>query len=90
MQSLYTNEVREFIQTRDWPAGLILQVEENYTQLDDNQFEPYLQVVFFRDNFSQFPSDAQQKIAFTMNAVMMKLRNDGIPIYLEVRAHAEG
>jgi hypothetical protein len=76
LESLYTDEVRWFIRTRDWPKGLRFDVFEN----DDPA--PHLNIVFYRDNFIQFDTDAQLKIASVVQEVMTKLRGDGIPVYL--------
>ena len=86
--TLYSREVREYIRSRDWPKGLQLQIDEPMAEIDEGVFAPYLQIIFFRDNFNEFEPGEQLMIAQTMNEVMMKLRNDGIPCYLEVRAHA--
>lgn len=89
--TLYSREVREYIHSRDWPVGLVLDIEEQYVVLDEEQPDlvaPYLQIIFYRDNFNGFEPGKQLLIAQKMNEVMMKLRNDGIPCYLEVRAHA--
>lgn len=91
--TLYSNEVRDYVHSRDWPVGLILDIEEKFVEIDHREGsvpigQAYLQIIFYRDNFGVFEPGKQLLIAQTMNEVMMKLRNDGIPCYLEVRAHA--
>lgn len=76
MDSLYTSEVREFVHTRDWPKGLIVDVFE------DDDPAPHLNFIFYRDNFNQFDKDTQLRIANVLQEVMMKLRKDGIPCYM--------
>lgn len=79
--SLYTDEVRHYIRTRPWPKNLLMEVHE----FDDPA--PFLRLVFFRDNFSSFDGIDQKYIASQVNDLMVKIRKDGIPIYMEV---AEG
>lgn len=79
--SLYTPEVKRFIFTRNWPKGLIVDIKE-YTEP-----APYLQFIFYRDNFEQFDGERKQQIANTIQEVMMKLRRDGIPCFLEKKEY---
>lgn len=79
MNSLYNKEVKQFVFTRDWPKHLVFDIIE---YMDP---QPYLQFVFYRDNFNTFDGPDQLQIANMVNEVMMKLRNDGIPCYLEVK-----
>ena len=76
MESLYSDEVRAYVNTRDWPKGLRIDVFENYEP------GPHLNFVFYRDNFIQFDTDQQAKIASLVKEVMEKLRADGIPCYM--------
>jgi hypothetical protein len=73
-ETLYTPEVREFVRTRKWPKGLIMDVIE---------YEDYLGFRFYRDNFIQFDGEAQRQIASTIKEVMEKIRGMGIPCYME-------
>jgi hypothetical protein len=73
-ETLYTPEVREFVRTRKWPRGLIMDVIE---------YEDYLGFRFYRDNFIQFDGEAQRQIASTIKEVMEKIRGMGIPCYME-------
>lgn len=76
MTSLYTNEVREYVNTRPWPKGLKLTVTEPHEP------EPHLLFIFYRDNWLTFDSDQQMMIANIVGEVMNKLRRDGIPCYM--------
>lgn len=72
--TLYTPEIKEFVRTRAWPSGLIMDVVE---------YEEYLGFRFYRDNFIQFDGEAQRQIASTVKEVMEKIRGLGIPCYME-------
>lgn len=73
-KTLYTQEIREFVHSRPWPSGLILDVVE---------YQDYLGFRFYRDNFIKFDGDAQRQIAATVKEVMEKIRGMGIPCYME-------
>lgn len=75
MASLYSNEVRQFIKSRQWPKGLRMEVVE---------FPEFLRLRFFRDNLNSFDSEDKLQIAKLVNEVMMGIRKNGIPIYTEV------
>lgn len=79
METLYTNEVREFINTRPWPVQLKFMVVEYIEP------EPYLQFVMFRDNFNPIETAGKLQIAGMINEMFLSLRNKGVPIYLEMR-----
>lgn len=74
MNSLYTDEIRTFVRTREWPKGLILDVVE---------YPDYLGFRLYRDNFILFDGEAQRHIASIVKEVMEKIRGMGIPCYLE-------
>lgn len=74
MSTLYTPEIREFVHTRRWPKGLVVDIVE---------YESYLGFRFYRDNFITFDSDAQRQIAMQIKEVMETLRGQGIPCYME-------
>lgn len=82
MESLYSDEVRMFVHTRDWPKGLIMDIYE------ETEPGPHLNFVFYRDNFIRFNVDEQAKIAAIVKEVMEKLRADGIPCYMGKMEHA--
>ena len=73
--SLYTQAVREFIRTRDWPKGLVFDIFEN------DEPSPHLNIIFYRDNWLTLTFDQQQQVVTTVKGLMQKLWNDGIPIY---------
>ena len=74
--SLYTDEVKQYIHTRPWPRGLVMDVFE------DDDPVPHLNFIFYRDNFIKFDTDAQKQIASIIQEIMTKLRKDGIPCYM--------
>lgn len=76
MDSLYTDEVRRFVNTRDWPSGLIIQVAEQ------DEPAPHLNLIFYRDNWLTFDFEDQSKITSTVKEVMEKLWSMGIPTYV--------
>lgn len=73
MNSLYTPEVRQYVNSRNWPKGLQLDVFEDELQLN---------FVFYRDNWITFDTADQMQIAAMVKEVMEKLRKDGIPCYM--------
>ena len=72
--TLYTPEIKEFVRSRAWPKGLLLDVIE---------YEGHLGFRFYRDNFVQFDGEAQRQIASQVKEVMEKIRGLGIPCYME-------
>ncbi len=87
---LYTKEIDQYIDTRDWPKRLLYKIEEH--QITDDAYilstvshPMYLQFVLFRANFDSLDGEDRLQTYTTVREVMMKLRKDGIPIYLEVR-----
>lgn len=72
--TLYTDEIRTFVRSRNWPRGLVLDVIE---------YETHLGFRFYRDNFIKFDGEAQRQIASTVKEVMEKIRSLGIPCYME-------
>ena len=76
MNSLYTDELRTFVRTRDWPLKLIFHIVE---------YDEYLGFVLFRDNFNSFDGEDRLQIAMMVKEVMEKIRKIGVPIYMEVR-----
>lgn len=72
--SLYTDDIREFVNSRPWPRGLIMDVVE---------YDDYLGFRFYRDNFIKFDGEAQRQIASQIKEVMEKIRGLGIPCYME-------
>ena len=74
MNTLYPPEVKIFVNTRPWPKGLIFDVIE---------YEHHLGFRFYRDNFESFDGEGKQHIASIVQEVMNKIRNLGIPCYME-------
>ena len=74
MESLYTDDIRKYIRSRDWPKGLIYEVVE---------YEEHLAMRFFRDNFNSFDGEDRLHIAMMVKEVMEKIRSLGVPIYME-------
>lgn len=77
---LLTVEIQRYIHTREWPSGLQIRLIEQ---------EGYVQFVLFRDNFNAFDGEDKKQIAAMVKESMEKVRADGIPIYMEVRATRE-
>lgn len=75
VKTLYTPEIQNFIRTRDWPKGLIMDVYEQDDPL------PYLNIIFFRDNWITFSFEDQMKITSIVKEIMAKLWGMGIPTY---------
>lgn len=75
MESLYSDEIRNYIRTRSWPARLLYEIVE---------YNDYLGFRLFRNNFNSFDGEDRLQIAMTVKEIMEKIRADGIPIYMEV------
>lgn len=74
-ESLYTPEVREYIFSRDWPKGLILDVFEA------EEPAPHLNIIFYRDNWLTLAPEQHLQVVATVKQIMAKLWADGIPTY---------
>lgn len=86
MTSLYTNEVRQYIHSRPWPKGVVFDVIEydNVVPVAGVQInQQYLAFRFYLDNFATLSYDEMEHAKTVVTEVMWKLRNDGIPCYLE-------
>jgi hypothetical protein len=81
-ESLLTPEIRSYIYSQDWPKGhgLTLRLREQDT---------HLKLVVFRDEMIRLSGEELQQVANVMNRVLLKLRNDGIPIFFDVEATAK-
>lgn len=73
--SLYNNNIKQFVSSLKWPKGLVFDVVE---------YEYHLGFRFYRDNMNTFDSEDLMQIASQVKEVMEKIRNDGIPCYMEV------
>ena len=74
--SLYTDEVRAIIRSREWPVELVYEIVE---------YEDSLGLRFFRLNINALSIDDKLRLAPIINETMTTIRNKGIPIYTEVR-----
>lgn len=81
--NLYSQEVREFIHSRDWPSGVKFEIRQN------DEPAPHLNIVFYRDNWLTLDYQAQLKITEIVKEVMHKLHADGIPTYVGKIERAE-
>lgn len=79
MNSIYDNAIGRYARSRNWPKKFCYEIREN------EEFG-YLQFVVFRDNFESFDGEDKWQIANMIKEVMEKVRADGIPIYMEVKA----
>lgn len=77
MDSLYSAEIKQFVESRKWPKGKRLRLEVV-------EYEDYLGFRLFRDNFNSFDGEDRLQIAMTIKEIMEKIRADGIPCYIEV------
>lgn len=75
MASLYTNEVRQFLRTREWPKGLIWEIVE---------FDDFLRFRLYRDNINAFDATDKLQLAKVVNEALSAISQRGIPIYTEV------
>lgn len=75
MNSLYTDEVRVIVRTQPFPEGLAIEIAE---------YEGHLGFRLFRDNFETFDGVDKQYIAGLVGATIKRIRDVGIPCYLEV------
>jgi hypothetical protein len=77
VKTLYTNEVREFIKTRDWP------VKVKWTVTESEFPEPHLWILFYRDNWITLSREDQWKTTEVVKEIMAHLWQDGIPTYVD-------
>jgi hypothetical protein len=73
--SLYTPEVREYIFSRNWPRGVIVDIYEN------DEPAPHLNIIFYRDNWLTLQTEDHLRITEIVKEIMAKLWADGIPTY---------
>lgn len=78
MTSLYSNSIRTFLRTRDWPKDLVWEVVE---------FEDCLKFRVYRQNINALDGEDKLHLAKVLNETLWGIRNRGIPIYTWV---AEG
>lgn len=75
MDNLYSNDIRQYFQSRQWPKGLKAFIAEE---------EHNLNLVLFRDNFNSFDGEDRLQIAMMVKEFMEKVRGMGVPIYMQV------
>jgi hypothetical protein len=75
-ETLYTEDIRRFIFTRNWPSGLVMDIAEA------DEPSPHLNLIFFRDNWLTLTFEEQQITTTIVKEVMDKVWNMGIPIYV--------
>lgn len=75
MNSFYTNEMRQFFHTRDWPMSLRWEIVE---------FDDCLKLRLYRDNINRLNSDEKLHLASLVNQTLSAVRKTGVPIYVWV------
>lgn len=86
MTSLYTPQIKQFVHSRPWPAKVIFDVIEYDNIVDVNGVDirqQYLAFRFYLDNFASLSYDEMEHAKTVLMDVMWKLRNDGIPCFME-------
>jgi hypothetical protein len=80
--SLLTPQIRTYIYDQDWPKGhgLTIRLREQDT---------HIKLVVFRDEMIRLSGEELQQVANVMNRVLLKLRNDGVPIFFDVEPTAK-
>jgi hypothetical protein len=73
---LYSDAVRQFMRTRDWPDKLQWEVREKESPL------PHLYLIFFRDNWLTLNFQEQVRVTNLVKEVMATLWANDIPCYL--------
>lgn len=82
MDSLYTPELRQFVQTRDWPVGLNWSVHEYY--ISEGEPEDCLRIHLYRDNINALSGDEKLHLASVLNSMLTSIQKTGIPFYTRV------
>lgn len=72
MTSLYSDEIRRFLNTRPWPHGLIWEVVE---------FDDCLKFRLYRDNINMLNSDDKLHLAKLVNESLSSISKQGVPIF---------
>lgn len=70
--TLYSNELRQYVATRDWPHRLFWEVRE---------FPDCLRIMLIRENINSLNSDEKLQAATTLNTVLNATQGRGVPIY---------
>ena len=74
--SLYTNEVRNYLHSRDWPKGLVVEFQGK------DEPAPHINIEFYRDNWLTLAPEKHLQIVAIVKEIMEKLWGDGIPTYV--------
>lgn len=72
MTTLYSNSIRTYLRTRDWPVGLIWEIVE---------FEDCIKFKVYRDNINSLDSEDKLQLAKLLNEALTSIRDNGVPIY---------
>lgn len=80
--SLYTDDIKNFIRTRPWPKGLVLEVREF------DEPAPHLKLILFRDNWLTLSRDDHYRVVSIVKEVMGTVNKKGVPIFLDKLEHA--
>lgn len=86
MTSLYTPQIKQYVHSRPWPSKVIFDVIEYDNMVDVSGVsiqQQYLAFRFYLDNFASLSYDEMEHTKTVLLEVMWKLRNDGIPCYME-------
>ena len=70
--TLYTNDIRDFLRDRPWPAGLIWEIVE---------FEDCLKFRLYRDNINSLTGDEKLHLAKLVNESLSAISKRGVPIF---------
>lgn len=72
MDSLYTEDIRQFVRSQAWPKELIWEIVE---------FEDCLKFKLYRLNINALVHEDKLRLAGTLNDTLNNIRNRGVPIY---------
>jgi hypothetical protein len=75
MSEFYTDGVKQFLRSVEWPRGLVVNVIE---------YDTHLALRLYRLNFEQFSAIDKLKISERVGEAINGVRNSGCPCYLEV------
>lgn len=72
---LVTPELYRYVHAQDWPQAL---------KYDLSEADGFVWLLMYRDNFLGFDGVDLEQIANVTNRVFLKLRANGIPIFLKI------
>lgn len=70
--SLYTDDIRQVVRSRNWPKSLIWEIVE---------FEDCLKFKLYRENINSLDHDNKLRLAGILNDTLNTIRDKGVPIY---------